>query len=304
MLKWKCGADPVCETMLTILGGLAHIDQRIEQGLRFAAVEIRSVSKAVRLIQALGEEGGPHGVSELARRLEMDKASVSRILKTLEHGGLVAQDEATRGYTLGLTLVHLGQKALRRIDLRAAAQDTLNRLAKDIGECAQLAVLAGERALYIAKATPPRGVNVDSPVGTLVPLYCTAIGKTLFAFQREPIRQDILSRMVMEPFTRRTLRDADALEAHIEEVRRNGVAFDDEEFSVGVRCIAAPVFRHDGLIAGAIGISGPSPRITDDRITLCEDIIRRAGLEISYEIGWVAEDMPATDETGLKRHAG
>ena len=82
-------------------------------------MEIRSVSKAVRLIQALSEESGTHGVTDLARRLEMDKASVSRILRTLQRGGLVAQDETTRGYTLGLSLVHLGQKALRRLDLRA-----------------------------------------------------------------------------------------------------------------------------------------------------------------------------------------
>jgi IclR family acetate operon transcriptional repressor len=256
-------------------------------------VEIRSVSKAVRLIQALGEEGGTHGVSDLARRLEMDKASVSRILRTLQQGGLVAQDETTRGYTLGLSLVHLGQKALRRIDLRAAAQEPLGRLAGEIGECAQLAILAGERALYIAAALPDRGVNIGASVGTLVPVHCTALGKVLLAFQREPLRREILAKIGMEPFTRRTIGDVGRLEAHLESVRDAGAAFDDEEFSVGVRCVAAPVFRHDGVLAGAIGISGPSPRVTDDRVSAIEEVVCREAAILSEKIGWHAESEAA-----------
>jgi len=259
-------------------------------------VEIRSVSKAVRLIQALSEESGTHGVNDLARRLEMDKASVSRILRTLQRGGLVAQDETTRGYTLGLSLVHLGQKALRRLDLRTAALEALDRLAREIGECAQLAILAGERALYIAQAAPDRGVNIDAPVGTLVPLHCTALGKVLLAFQREPLRREILSQIAMESFTRRTIRDVDRLGAHLDSVRSAGVAFDDEEFSVGVRCVAAPVFRHDGLIAGAIGISGPSPRVTDDRVAVLEEIVCREATALSRKIGW----DKGTDPIALK----
>lgn len=251
-------------------------------------MEIRSVAKAVRLMQALGEDDGIHGVSDLARRLDMDKASVSRILRTLEHGGLVAQDEATRNYTLGLTWVHLGQKTLRRIDLRSAAQPGLDAIANEVGECSQLAICSGDKALYIAQARPPRGVNIDAPIGTLVSLHCTALGKVLLAWQREPLRKEILSRIDFEKFTRRTIADAAALEKHLAAVRKSGVAFDDEEFSVGVRCIAAPIFKHDGLLAGALGISGPSPRITDNRVAGLEDIVRREAQALSLKIGWAA----------------
>jgi DNA-binding IclR family transcriptional regulator len=90
----------------------------------------------------------------------------------------------------------------------------------------------------------------------------------------------------MESFTRRTIRDVDRLDAHLDSVRSAGVAFDDEEFSVGVRCVAAPVFRHDGLIAGAIGISGPSPRVTDDRVAVLEEIVCREATALSRKIGW------------------
>ena len=78
----------------------------------------------------------------------------------------------------------------------------------------------------------------------------------------------------------------EALKAHLGIVRDRGVAFDDEEFSVGIRCIAAPVLRHDGILAGALGISGPSPRVTDDRISSWEEIVRREATALSRKIGW------------------
>jgi len=249
-------------------------------------VEIRSVTKAVRLLQALGRESGPQGVSELARQLQMDKSSVSRMLRTLERVTLVACDETTGRYTLGLGLIHLGQRALRRLDLRTIARDSLIALVEETGECAHLAVRAGDRALYVDQETPGHGVNVDAPVGTLAPLHCTALGKVLLAFRSEREREAVLSNQPIESFTRRTLTDPAALRSHLAMVRARQVAFDDEEFSVGVRCIAAPVFRHDGSVVGAIGISGPSPRLSDDRVRQWENAVRDEAYALSRKLGW------------------
>lgn len=252
-------------------------------------MEIRSVTKAVRLLNVLSEESGPIGVSDLARRLGVDKSSVSRLLRTLEQSNLVSQDDATRGYTLGLHLFHLGQKVARRLDVRRIAKSVLAALVVRTQECAHLAILSGGRALYVDQATPERGVSVDAPVGTLAPLHCTALGKVLLAFQSQSHIDDVLERVTLETFTRRTLRDASSLRAHLAEVRQQGVAFDDEEFSVGVRCVAAPVFRHDGSVAGAIGISGPSPRVTDDRLLDWTPFILQQARGLSLQMGWAAE---------------
>ncbi|MDQ0469547.1 IclR family transcriptional regulator [Labrys wisconsinensis] len=249
-------------------------------------MEIRSVSKAIRLLETLGREPGAVGVSELARQVEMDKSSVSRMLRTLEQSGFVAQDPVTQRYTLGITLGILGHKALRRIDLRSSARPTLERLAERTGECSHMAILADGRAFYVDQAAPDRGVIVDAPIGTLAPLYCTALGKSLLAFQPLRIREAILAALAFEPFTRRTIRDRAALEGHLAQVRRNRVAYDDEEFSIGVRCIAAPVFRHDGTVAGAIGVSGPSPRVTDDRMKDWEVLVRDEAAALSRRLGF------------------
>jgi IclR family KDG regulon transcriptional repressor len=254
-------------------------------------VEVRSVSKAVRLIEALGTEPGAIGVSDLARRLDMDKSSVSRMLRTLENAGFVAQDPATQRYTLGLALGILGQKALRRMDLHSVGRPTIEKLAELTGECSHIAVMADNRALYIDQAPAQRGVMVDSPMYTLSPLYCTALGKSLLAFQSERVRESILSAMHFEQFTRRTILDRTALERHLEQVMRNGVAHDDEEYSIGVRCIAAPVFKLDGTVCGAVGISGPSPRMTDDRVREWEVLVRDEAAALSRRLGFDG-DLP------------
>jgi IclR family acetate operon transcriptional repressor len=249
-------------------------------------LEIRSVAKAIRLLDMLGEGPGAFGVSELARMVDMDKSSVSRMLRTLERAGYVEQDPVTQRYTLGLALGVLGYKALRRMDLRGAARPLLERLAETTGECAHMAILADRRAFYIDQVAPERGIGVDAPIGTLAPLHCTALGKALLAFQPEAILEELIAGMKFEPYTRRTISSAEGLRSHLSQVRAQLVAFDDEEYSVGVRCIAAPVFRYDGAVSGAIGVSGPSPRITDARLSEWEALVRGAAAELSGRLGW------------------
>jgi len=249
-------------------------------------MEVRSVSKALRLMEALADADGPVGVSELGRQVDMDKGSVSRMLRTLELSGFVTQDPVTKSYMLGLTLVHLGQKVLRRINLRNAARGSLESLAVHSGECAHIAVLVGGRALYIDQAAPSRGVSIDAPIGTLAPLHCTALGKILLAFQPESAQKTLLDSMHLESFTRRTLTDLGAVKRELEQIAARRVAYDDEEFSVGVRCLAVPIFKHDGSVAAAIGLSGPSPRVTDERLQEWAKLLHEEAFSVSVQLGW------------------
>lgn len=254
--------------------------------MRDRNVEIRSVTKAIRLLEALASDPAPMGVSELARQVDIDKASVSRMLKTLEQAGFVAQDLNSQRYSLGVALVAMGHKALKRIDLRDAARPSLETLVGLTGECAHIAMLVADRSFYLDQLVPERGVSVDSPIGTLAPLHCTALGKALLAFQKQSEFHRIFAEIKFEAFTRRTITDATTFSKNLADVRQTGVAHDDEEFSVGVRCIAAPVFKHDGSVCGAIGISGPSPRVTDDRLVDWEVAVRREAEEVSIRMGF------------------
>ncbi len=247
-------------------------------------MEVRSVSKALRLLEELSKDPGVFGVSELSRSVDMDKSSVSRMLRTMEQAGFVAQDATSQRYTLGLALAVIGQKALKRINVRDRARGPLERVAAATGECSHLAILAGDRAFYVEQATPKSGISVEAPIGTLAPLYCTALGKVLLAYLPEVRQAHLIKAMQFDLFTRRTIASAEALRMHLETVRQSGLGMDDEEFSVGIRCIAAPVFRHDGEICGAIGISGPSPRVTDERIGVWSDLIREEAANLSESL--------------------
>lgn len=271
-------------------------------------MEIRSVTKAIRLLDTLGERVGGFGVSELARMVEMDKSSVSRMLRTLEQAGYVEQDPITQRYTLGLNLGVLGYKALRRMDLRTVSRPYLERLAEVSGECSHMAIMADNRAFYIDQVAPSRGVGIDAPIGTLAPLYCTALGKVLLAHQPDDMHEEIMNKLSFEPYTRRTIVSVDALREQLARIRIQGVAFDDEEFSVGIRCMAAPVFRYDGVICGAIGVSGPSPRVTDDRLSEWEPLHVEASKELSKRLGWddntaLVSSSPPTELASKKASA-
>ncbi len=249
-------------------------------------MEIRSVTKAIRLLKALANDSDPVGVSELGRQLNMDKASVSRMLRTLESAGFVSQDAHSQRYGLGVALVALGHKTLQRVEVRGAARPSLEALVAATGECSHTSILVANRAFYLDQVFPERGVSVDSPIGTLGPLHCTALGKAMLAFQDKKTFDRISAELDFEPFTRRTIIDPMTFSKNLAEIRCTGIAHDDEEFSVGVRCIAAPVFAHNGRVCGAIGVSGPSPRVTDSRIAEWEAVVRHEAEAVSARMGF------------------
>ncbi len=253
------------------------------------ALELRSLSRGLQLLEILSRGPQMQGVTDLARALEVDKSTVSRLLKTLQRRGYVEQDEASRGYGLGPGIVPLGQRALRRMDIRIAAKPFLNRLVAATGECAHLAVLYSDAALYVDQVTADHTVNVDAPVGTLAPLHCTALGKALLAVQPASWQSSFVDGQPLRAYTRRTITDGAALLRHVAEVRGDGIAVDDVECSVGIRCLAAPVLDHSGSAAGAIGISGPSPRVTDERMAAWGVAVRQAAAELSARIGYMPD---------------
>jgi DNA-binding IclR family transcriptional regulator len=149
------------------------------------------------------------------------------------------------------------------------------------GECAHLGVAAQGRVLYIGQAESPATLRVNVLVGQTAPLHCTALGKALLAFSGVPIPDRL------EQFTPRTITRADRLARELASTHRQGYAVDDEEFDAGVRCLAAPVFDDRSRVVGAIGISGPTTRMTDRRLRpLAATVMETAG-ELSDRMGFV-----------------
>jgi DNA-binding IclR family transcriptional regulator len=240
--------------------------------------EIQALARGLQILDIL--EGSTEGirVTDAADKLGLDKSSVSRLMKTLANYGYAHQNPETRRYHLGARVISLGQSLLRRNTLRDHARPYLRMLVQRTGECAHLAVLSQNRALYIDQVDTSAPLRVSAGVGTQAPLHCTALGKVLLAFANTSIPDTLPAH------TARTITDPDMLRLQLEQIRRQGYATDDEEFEYGARCIAVPIFDVDDQLAGALGISGPVGRLALERIPELANTVKRTGEELTAQL--------------------
>jgi DNA-binding IclR family transcriptional regulator len=176
-------------------------------------------------------------------------------MQTLANYGYAEKDLDTQRYRLGPKIVELSQSLLARMPFRDEAKPYLRELVAITNECAHLAIAAQGQVLYIDQVDSPATLRVNADIGHLASLHCTALGKVLLAFGNVPLPTELTAH------TPRTITNAEALQMHLEQVKRQGYAIDDEEYDYGVRCIAAPVYNLNGEMVAAMGISGPSNRM-------------------------------------------
>jgi IclR family acetate operon transcriptional repressor len=222
--------------------------------------EIQSLARGLKILDLLAASQDGLGITGLADHLDVDKGSASRLVQTLAKYGYAEKDKSTQRYHLGPHVVKLSQRLLARMSFRDEGKPFLRDLVDRTNECAHLAILARGQAFYIDQVQSLATLRANADIGTLAPLHCTALGKVLLTFGNVPMPTEL------ETHTPRTISEVQQLVSHLERVRRQGYALDDEEFTVGVRCAAAPVYNLNGALAGAIGISGPANRMTLEQL--------------------------------------
>jgi DNA-binding IclR family transcriptional regulator len=242
--------------------------------------EIQSLARGLHILDLLSQSQEGVSITELAEALSIDKGSASRLVATLARNGYAEKDEASRRFHLGPQVVALSRSVLQRLPLREAAKPFLRQMMERTGECAHLAVAAQNKTLYIDQEESPATLRVNAQVGTMNPLHCTALGKILLAFSDIPIPDQL------EEYTSKTITDPLALQRELEKIRKHGYALDDEEFEIGIRCIAVPAIDYRGKLAGSMGISGPSTRMTLDRIPELATIAVEIGKALSERLSF------------------
>lgn len=225
---------------------------------------LQSLMRGLNALDYLREVNAPVRLTDIALHLGVDKSNASHLMRTLVAADYAQQAEG-RKYELGEKLTSLrgqlgGPDLEAVIALRENMHQTLEDLVEETKECAHMAVLVGQQVWYVDKVTSPLPLKVDHPVGSLAPLYCTALGKAFLAFGTARQEGDLA------PYTPATITDADKLNSEIEKSKIRGYAIDDEEFSAGIRCVAVPIYSVKGEMVAAVGVSGPSARIDADRL--------------------------------------
>ncbi len=233
--------------------------------------EIQSLARGLKILDKFVAAKGSLSITELSHELDLDKSTVSRLVKTLVQYEYAQPDPGTRRYRLGNKVTRMSWQLLDRMPLRDQAKPFLYQLMNATGECAHTAVYSDKQALVIDDVEASASLRVVGGIGRLIPLHCTAVGKCLLAFSNVPLPAELPRR------TDYTLTSFDLLNANLNAIRQAGYVLDDEENDYGVRCIAAPVYDHTGQAIACIGISGPTVRMTDNRLdTLAAQVIAAA----------------------------
>ena len=244
---------------------------------------IHSLDKGIQVLELVAASDGEAGLTELTETLGWDKSTVFRLLTTLMRRGYIEQDPVTKLYRLGFQILHLESHFFRSLDLPRLSRGILARLAGATGEAAHLAALHQSRIVIVSQRESPERVCVNAHVGSIEPLHCTALGKAmLMQFSGEAF-EGFLKQTTLAGYTPKTITSKRRLLENIREARKLGYAVDDEEFDPQVRCIAAPAIIPRSRQHYAIGISGPSSRVTARKIAALAKHVLRAAKDFSRQ---------------------
>lgn len=232
---------------------------------------VQSVVRAFRLLEFLAESPSGLSLNELGALVGIPVTTSHRLLRTMSTLGYVRQLPSRR-YGLGLRLMHLGQSA--DLQLAPIAHPYLEKLVVEIGETANLAVLDGDRVVYVAQVPSPHAMRMFTEVGHRTYTHSTGVGKAILATLDEAAVRRILSRAGMPRATETTITDPADLERELQLIRRRGYAVDDSEHELGVRCYAVSLV---GLpVPAAISVSGPTVRLTDELAAKAVPLLQEA----------------------------
>ena len=237
------------------------------------------------------------GVSAIARELNLSKAVVHRILQTLVDRLLLSPDPGTRGYRIGPAAAAFGARALRECELRTVAMPVLRDLQRTTGETTTVSALVPGGRVYLDQVTSTREIKMTVEVGRRFPLHAGSSSTCMLAFLPASQQEDVL-RGALRALTSVTVTNRDALRLRLSETRRLGVAQSVGERQEGAGSVAAPVFRFDGEVLGAVSVCGPAARVDAEARNRFVPLLREAADAVSRAMGWRG-GLPS--ESGLVR---
>ena len=238
---------------------------------RNTGTAVASVARAMRVLAACAEHPGGVALTRLSVELGYGKASLSKIMVTMEREGFVRRDAAGL-FHLSWRLLALAFGHAQRVGFSGISAPVLQGLADETDELVQLAVIEGDHVLFVAKAEGPgQALRLLPLVGLVAPTHATASGKVWLASLPEGRALEVMRRQGLERVTSRTITSRARLLAELRRVRRDGYAITDGELHEEGRAIAAPIL-HGGAVVGAIAVSGPSFRLS---VTLLQQLAPR-----------------------------
>lgn len=243
---------------------------------------VQVIERMFNLLEVLASKQEAVSLKEISERTGLHPSTAHRILNDLAIGRFVDRPEAG-SYRLGMRLLELGNLVKARLSVRDTALGPMRELHKLIQQPVNLSVRQGDEIVYIERAYSERsGMQVVRAIGGRAPLHLTSVGK-LFLAAEEPTRlRAYATRTGLAGNTRNSITQISNLERELQQCRRTGIARDNEELELGVRCMAAGVYDDQGRLVAGLSISAPSDRLDEGWI----EKLRQTASEISSSLGY------------------
>lgn len=255
------------------------------KGVTMAEKGVQVIDRTFDIIELLAVEPQGLGVSDVARRLSLNKSTVHRILNAVAERGYL---EKTAGgiYRLSMQFVELTSTKLGSLELTTEARPYLNMLTEKLGQSSHLAILDKSDAVYIDKVELRKNLRLYSQIGKRIPVYCSGLGKSLLLDMEDDVILSLLKSCQMHKLTAKTHTTPEAVLEDIRNARKLGWTVDDEEHDEGIRCIAAPVYDYRGKIIASVSSAAPSTFFEKEKDEEYSKIVSETARQISERMGF------------------
>lgn len=244
-----------------------------------AGPPVLALDRGLRTLAFLADQRGA-ALSEVAETMGMPIATAHRTLATLRHRGMVEYSDSHGKWFVGAQTYRIGNAYIDRSNIIEVARPIVAALAEQTGETANLAIEEDFGLIYLLQVESPNPIRASFKSGEIAYLHSSGIGKAIMAHMTEPQLSRIFERS-LPAFTAKTITEPDALRAELDRIRDGGWAIDDEERSIGMRCVAAPIQSPIGDVVAGVSVSGPTTRFSEEQVASFAAAVKEAAMKIS-----------------------
>ncbi len=251
--------------------------RKISSPVRDSGFSTPSLDRALAVMQCMGGQSSGLTLSEIAERLGLSVNFVYRVTQSLVAHGYVVRD-ADKRFSIGAQMLALCQPVVDDVPLAEAALPAMRWLSEQTGEAAHLGIISGHEGIVLERVIGKALIKFYVERGTRFPLHTSGPGKVMLAFMPEPERDEVIAGMKFERFQPWTISNRKDFLKCLDDVRKKGWAVDAGEHLEGHHCLGAPILDAEGKAIASLWISGPSQRLSEERLAKLAPVVKKAGV--------------------------
>ena len=245
---------------------------------------VQTLDRALHLLRLIAEQDGLP-LSELSQQLDIPAPTAYRLLSTLQAHGVASFDEASQHWLVGVETFRMGSAFLHRTRVADMGRHLMQELMEACGETVNLAIEQDGDVVFVSQVESAEPIRAFFRPGTRGDIHASGIGKALLAEFSDRRVRTIADSKGLQQFTEHTLTNIEALRTELATIREQGWSVDNEEKNLGMRCVAAPIYNEFGEAIAGVSVSGPTVRITQNKIAEFGPQVKDCAMQITESIG-------------------